>query len=114
MPEPGALLFRRPNAWSSVQGDLLPPSPPAEKATPSRDQAGQASTGDWAGHRRCDGHRKGSAVNLEMIVYGSTRLTDTASLTATASHGTISPNITSSTSPERSSSSTSFRTSART
>src|SRR6516165_11439723 len=28
-----------------------------------------------------------------MIVYGSTRLTDTASLTATASHGTISPNI---------------------
>src|SRR5215831_4778268 len=32
MPEPGALLFRRPNARSSVQGDLLPPSPPAEQA----------------------------------------------------------------------------------
>jgi hypothetical protein len=29
-------------------GDLLPPSPPAEKATARHDQAGQASTGDAA------------------------------------------------------------------
>ena len=32
--------------WSGV---LLPPSPPAEKTTASKDQAGQASTGDGAG-----------------------------------------------------------------
>jgi hypothetical protein len=30
-------------------GDLLPPSPPAEKAAARQDQAGQASTGDGAG-----------------------------------------------------------------
>jgi len=29
-------------------GDLLPPSPPAEKATARQDQAGKASTGDAA------------------------------------------------------------------
>src|SRR5499433_1743833 len=34
--------------WCS--GDLLPPSPPAEKATTRQDQAGQASTGDGAGN----------------------------------------------------------------
>jgi hypothetical protein len=28
-------------------GDLLPPSPPAEKATARQDQAGKASTDDW-------------------------------------------------------------------
>ena len=32
-------------------GDLLPPSPPAEKATARQDQAGKASTGDGAGDR---------------------------------------------------------------
>jgi hypothetical protein len=32
-------------------GDLLPPSPPAEKATASQDQAGQASTDDGAGDK---------------------------------------------------------------
>ena len=32
--------------------DLLPPSPPAEKATGSQDQAGQASTGDGCGDGR--------------------------------------------------------------
>ena len=31
-------------------GDLLPPSPPSEKATASQDQTGQSSTGDWAGN----------------------------------------------------------------
>ena len=30
-------------------GDLLPPSPPAEKATARQDQAGKSSTGDGAG-----------------------------------------------------------------
>jgi hypothetical protein len=48
-------------------GDLLPPSPPAEKATARQDQAGQSSTGDGcqqdfglagAAHRRLrDGRR---------------------------------------------------------
>jgi hypothetical protein len=32
-------------------GDLLPPSPPAEKATARQDQAGKASTGDGTGDR---------------------------------------------------------------
>jgi len=32
-------------------GDLLPPSPPAEKATTSKDQAGQASTDVGNGHK---------------------------------------------------------------
>jgi hypothetical protein len=32
-------------------GALLPPSPPAEKATTSQDQAGKASTGDGTGDR---------------------------------------------------------------
>src|SRR6266478_1590149 len=31
-------------------GDLLPPSPPAEKATTSQDQAGQPGTGDRTGN----------------------------------------------------------------
>ena len=31
---------------------FLPPSPPAEKATTSQDQAGKASTGDGAGNVR--------------------------------------------------------------
>jgi hypothetical protein len=38
------------NARSS--GDLLPPSPPAEKAAARQDQAGHASTGDGAGNGR--------------------------------------------------------------
>src|SRR5262249_18249678 len=33
----------------SRSGDLLPTSPPPEKAITSEDQTGQASTGDWAG-----------------------------------------------------------------
>ena len=41
------------NAHSAgSSGDLLPPSPPAEKATARQDQAGQASTGDGAGNGR--------------------------------------------------------------
>src|SRR6516164_11495422 len=52
MPEPGARLFRRPNAWSR-SGALLPPSPPAEKATASKDQAGKPGTSDGAGNHRC-------------------------------------------------------------
>jgi hypothetical protein len=32
-------------------GDLLPPSPPGEKATARQEQAGKASTGDGAGDR---------------------------------------------------------------
>src|SRR5262245_16218868 len=31
-------------------GNLLPPSPPAEKATASQDQAGKSGTGDGRGH----------------------------------------------------------------
>src|SRR5262245_39228081 len=30
MPEPGARLFRRPNAWVKCSGNLLPPPPPAD------------------------------------------------------------------------------------
>src|SRR5262249_25771614 len=32
--------------WASCSGDVLPPSPPAEKATARQDQAGKSSTGD--------------------------------------------------------------------
>jgi hypothetical protein len=35
---------------AASSGDLLPPSPPAEKATARQDQAGKASTGDGRGH----------------------------------------------------------------
>jgi hypothetical protein len=34
-------------------GDLLPPSPPAEKATGSQDQAWQTATDDGAGNNIC-------------------------------------------------------------
>jgi hypothetical protein len=34
---------------SRCSGDLLPPSPPAEKSTAREDQAGQASTDDGGG-----------------------------------------------------------------
>jgi hypothetical protein len=34
---------------ADASGDLLPPSPPAEKATARQDQAGQSGTGDGAG-----------------------------------------------------------------
>ena len=40
---------------SGYSGDLLPSSPPAEKATARQDQAGQPSTGDGAGDRSGDG-----------------------------------------------------------
>ena len=40
--------FNQINLWAGSSGDLLPPSPPAEKATARQDQAGQASTGDGA------------------------------------------------------------------
>src|SRR5262249_45681046 len=35
---------------SGCSGDLLPPSPPAEKPTARQDQAGKSSTGDGTGH----------------------------------------------------------------
>src|SRR5262245_23530557 len=35
---------------AGCSGDLLPPSPPAEKATTSEDQAGQSSAGDGVGN----------------------------------------------------------------
>src|SRR5262249_1254392 len=38
--------------WARCLGDLLPPSPPAEKTTARQHQAGQAGTGDGAGHWR--------------------------------------------------------------
>ena len=38
------------SALSEGSGDVLPPSPPAEKATTSLDQAGQSSTGDGTEH----------------------------------------------------------------
>jgi hypothetical protein len=34
---------------SACSGHLLPPSPPTEQATASKDQAGKASTGDGTG-----------------------------------------------------------------
>jgi hypothetical protein len=37
------------NRWPPQSGDLLPPSPPAEKATARQDQARQSSTDDGAG-----------------------------------------------------------------
>ena len=40
---------RRVRNCAGSSGDLLPPSPPAEKATASQDQAGQTGTGDGAG-----------------------------------------------------------------
>src|SRR5262245_57043706 len=50
-------MFGRPLRWrppDTVQGQmsdgLLPPSPPAEKATACQDQAGKASTDDGAGN----------------------------------------------------------------
>src|SRR5262245_39217317 len=44
----GARLFRRPDACS---GNLPPPSPPAEEATTSEDQARKASTDDRTWNR---------------------------------------------------------------
>ena len=42
-----------PSHWiSGSSGVLLPPSPPADKAAASKDQTGQASTGDRSWHRR--------------------------------------------------------------
>jgi len=38
---------------AECSGDLLPPSPPAEKTTARQDQAGQASTSDGAGDGGC-------------------------------------------------------------
>src|SRR5262249_18202184 len=35
---------------AEASGDFLPPSPPAEKATASKDQAGQSGTDDGAGN----------------------------------------------------------------
>jgi hypothetical protein len=43
-------------------GDLLPPSPPAEKATAREDQAGKASADNGAGYGgRANGHRPDAA-----------------------------------------------------
>src|SRR5262245_54546581 len=41
-----------PAICAGSSGDLLPPSPPAEKATACQDQTGQASTCDGAGNTR--------------------------------------------------------------
>jgi hypothetical protein len=41
---------RRVSAARECSGRLLPPPPPAEKATARQDQAGKASTGDGAGN----------------------------------------------------------------
>ena len=47
-------------------GDLLPPSPPAEKATARCDQAGQSSTGD----RRGNAHGAKQPVHLAVDAIG--------------------------------------------
>ena len=48
-PQPSkARPFSRAEFEIGCSGDLLPPSPPAEKATARYDQTGQASTSDWA------------------------------------------------------------------
>jgi hypothetical protein len=39
---------RRVRITPGSSGDFLPPSPPAEKTTGRKDQAGQSSTGDGA------------------------------------------------------------------
>ena len=49
--QPQATTPHEERARSS--GDLLPPSPPAEKATAREDQARKASTGDGAGDSGC-------------------------------------------------------------
>ena len=57
-------------------GDLLPPSPPAEKATASKDQAGKASTSNGAGHRKLpcsEGHRR-HGVRMEAACKRATLL----------------------------------------
>jgi hypothetical protein len=41
---------RRVRVCVETLSDLLPPSPPAEKATARQDQAGQSSTDDGAGY----------------------------------------------------------------
>src|SRR5262249_11377124 len=50
--------------WNNAgcSGDLLPPSPPAEKATTSKDQPWKSSTGDGAGSGRGAGN--GSECNF--------------------------------------------------
>jgi len=45
-------------------GDLPPPSPPGEKATTSKDQAGQASTDDGAG----DGKYGGEVLKFLFLI----------------------------------------------
>jgi hypothetical protein len=48
-------------------GDLLPPSPPAEKATARKDQAGKASTGDGGGDGRSGKiERKNALAELKL------------------------------------------------
>jgi len=49
--------------------DLLPPSPPGEKATARQDQAGKSSTGDGAG----DEARSSSIADLDARSLGRTR-----------------------------------------
>jgi hypothetical protein len=45
-----AEVSNRSFSRAGCSGNLLPPSPPAEKTTARQDQAGQTSTGDRAGH----------------------------------------------------------------
>jgi hypothetical protein len=49
-PSLGRILINRERCAES-SGDLLPPSPPAEKAAARQDQAGKASADNWAGDR---------------------------------------------------------------
>jgi hypothetical protein len=49
---------------TGISGDFLPPSPPAEKATTSQDQAGQSSAGDEAGHGDWATPKAAAAINL--------------------------------------------------
>jgi hypothetical protein len=60
-------------------GDLLPSSPPAEKASAREDQAGKASTDDGGGHRAYEAEIIGGLEHLArggkmLIVRPETRL----------------------------------------
>jgi len=52
-------------------GDLPPPSPPAEKATTSQDQAWKASTSDGTGYSRRGYRNPDRTTDVETLYYAS-------------------------------------------
>jgi hypothetical protein len=66
-------------------GDLVPPSPPAEKATAREDQAGQTGTGDGAGNAHAA--TRDSVVPFRSAAHRS--LSATCILLGPANNGTL-------------------------